>query len=37
MCEVEHVLRQRSGLDDAPDLDSAFFFNEYANGVQETG
>src|SRR4051794_35357212 len=37
MCEIENVLRQRRGLDDAPDLDGAFFFDESADGVEQAG
>jgi len=33
--EVKNVLRQARSLDDAADLDRAFFFDEFADGVQK--
>lgn len=33
--EIENVLRQARGLDNAPDLDCTFFLNEFANRVQQ--
>ena len=35
MCEVKNVLRQARSLDGAADLDRAFFFDEFADGVQK--
>lgn len=34
MCEIEHVLGQAGGLDDATDFNGAFFLNELSNCVQ---
>lgn len=31
------MLRQACGLDDAADLDRAFFLDEFADGVQQIG
>lgn len=35
MCEVKDRLRQVGGLDNAAHLDGAFFFDEFADQVQE--
>lgn len=35
--EVENVLRERSGLYDASNLDGPFFLDEVTDGVQQLG
>ena len=37
MRQVQHILRQVRGLDDAPDLDGALIFNKHAHRVQQLG
>lgn len=35
--QVQHVLRHGRALDDAPDFDGAFFFDEFADREEECG
>lgn len=35
MCQVKHRLGQACSLNDTPDFDRAFVFDEFSNGVDQ--